>query len=76
MNDADSRKQINKAALREKYLAERDKRLRPDGNNQYLRLTGIFADYLDDPYTPVAAREPRSDHVTFAFIGGGFAGRV
>ncbi|MGA1370851.1 MAG: flavin-containing monooxygenase [Pseudomonadales bacterium] len=76
MNDADSRKQINKAALREKYLAERDKRLRPDGNNQYLRLTGIFADYLDDPYTPVAAREPRSDHVTFAFIGGGFAGLV
>ena len=25
-----------KAALREKYLLERDKRLRTDGNNQYV----------------------------------------
>jgi hypothetical protein len=31
---------IDKEAVRQKYLAERDKRLRPDGNDQYLRLTG------------------------------------
>ena len=67
---------IDKQALRSKYLAERDKRLRADGNEQYLRLDGRFAQYLDDPYTPVTPREPRTDHVTFAFVGGGFAGLV
>jgi len=67
---------LDAAALRRKYLEERNKRLRPDGNDQYLRLEGRLAHYLEDPYTPVAAREPRTDHVTFAFIGGGFAGLV
>ncbi|MFU8817451.1 MAG: flavin-containing monooxygenase [Pseudomonadales bacterium] len=67
---------IDKQALRRKYLEERDKRLRPDGNDQYLRLDGRLAHYLDDPYTPFTQREPKTDHVTFAFIGGGFAGLV
>ncbi len=67
---------IDKEAIRRKYLAERDKRLRPDGNDQYLRLTGTLAHYLDDPYTPRVERAPRTDHVTVAFIGGGFAGLV
>ena len=44
---------IDKEALRRKYAQERDKRLRPDGNDQYLRLTCIFAHYLDAPYTTV-----------------------
>jgi len=66
----------DKDALKQKYREERDKRLRPDGNDQYVRLTGRFAHYLDDPYTPVVDREPRTDHVTVAFIGGGFAGLV
>ncbi|MGH3274237.1 MAG: flavin-containing monooxygenase [Streptosporangiaceae bacterium] len=63
-------------ALKEKYAAERDKRLRPDGNEQYIELTDQFGHYLDDPYLPVLEREPLRDHVTFAFIGGGFAGLV
>ncbi|MFI9593706.1 flavin-containing monooxygenase [Nonomuraea sp. NPDC052265] len=67
---------MDKEALRRKYLEERDKRLRPDGNDQYVRLTGRFAHYLDDPYTPRAERDPKSDHVTVAFVGGGFAGLV
>ncbi|HXH57973.1 NAD(P)/FAD-dependent oxidoreductase [Iamia sp.] len=67
---------IDKEALRRKYSEERDKRLRPDGNDQYVRLTGHLTHYLDDPYTPVVAREPKTDHVTVAFIGGGFAGLV
>jgi len=66
----------DKDALKQKYREERDKRLRPDGNDQYVRLTGRFAHYLDDPYTPVVDREPCTDHVTVAFIGGGFAGLV
>ncbi|MFI6540224.1 flavin-containing monooxygenase [Nonomuraea sp. NPDC050547] len=67
---------VDKHALRARYRQERDKRLRPDGNDQYLRLTGRFASYADDPYTPRAPREPKSDHVTVAFVGGGFAGLV
>ncbi|GGS79781.1 flavin-containing monooxygenase [Nonomuraea spiralis] len=67
---------MDKEALRRKYLEERDKRLRPDGNDQYVRLTGRFAHYLDDPYTPRTERAPKTDHVTVAFVGGGFAGLV
>ncbi len=67
---------IDKEALRRKYAEERDKRLRADGNDQYLEIKGRFAHYLDDPYTPVTPRTPKTDHVTFAFIGGGFAGLV
>jgi cyclohexanone monooxygenase len=70
------RPDVDKEALRRKYLEERDKRLRPDGNDQYLRLTGELAYHLDDPYTPRTEREPRTDHVTVAFVGGGFAGLV
>ncbi|MCA6121057.1 NAD(P)/FAD-dependent oxidoreductase [Bradyrhizobium sp. WSM 1704] len=65
---------IDKEQLRQKYIVERNKRLRPDGNDQYLQIKGQLAHYLDDPYTPVTARAPKTDHVTFAFIGGGFAG--
>mgnify|MGYP006274738577 CR=1 FL=1 len=64
------------ADLRAKYRAERDKRLRPDGNEQYIEPTGRFAHFLDDPYVPKVEREPLRDEVTFAFIGGGFAGLV
>jgi cation diffusion facilitator CzcD-associated flavoprotein CzcO len=67
---------IDRERLRQKYLEERNKRLRPDGNDQYLRVAGQLAHYLDDPYTPVTPRDPKTDHVTFAFIGGGFAGLV
>ena len=67
---------LDKEALKRKYREERDKRLRPDGNAQYLRLEGTLAHYLDDPYVPVRERAPLTDHVTFAFIGGGFAGLV
>ena len=67
---------IDKAALKARYAEERAKRLRAEGNDQYLRIEGRFAHYLDDPYTPFVEREPKTDHVTFAFVGGGFAGLV
>jgi cyclohexanone monooxygenase len=69
-------KPVDKDALKKKYAAERAKRLRADGNEQYLEITGRLSHYLDDPYTPIAERAPKTDHVTFAFIGGGFAGLV
>jgi hypothetical protein len=64
------------AQLRKKYEAERDKRLRSDGNDQYLEPTGRFAHYLEDPYTQLAEPELLFDEVTVAIIGGGFSGLV
>ena len=67
---------VDTEALRRKYAEERDKRLRPDGNDQYLRLTGELAHYLDDPYTPRTERAAITDHRTVVCVGGGFAGLV
>jgi cyclohexanone monooxygenase len=63
-------------ALREKYLLERDKRIRHDGNAQYVEVAGEFAEYLHDPYTETADRPPLIDDITVAIIGGGFAGLI
>jgi cation diffusion facilitator CzcD-associated flavoprotein CzcO len=77
IDDAAAKPAFDKQALLAKYIAERDKRLRADGNAQYLELKGgKFAHYLEDPYTPFVERAPVTDHVTFAFVGGGFAGLV
>ena len=63
-------------ALRAKYRAERDKRLRPDGNNQYTRIEGNLAHYVDDPYGAVMPRAGQSDLIEYLIIGGGFGGLV
>jgi cyclohexanone monooxygenase len=62
--------------LREKYREERDKRIRADGNDQYLRLADEFAHYRDDPHTPFTERVALTDHRTVVCVGGGFAGLV
>ena len=67
---------IDKEALLAKYVAERDKRLRADGNAQYLRADGLLERYKRDVQAEQVARDPVTDHVTFAFVGGGFAGLV
>jgi cyclohexanone monooxygenase len=62
-------------ALKKKYIAERDKRLRADGNEQYRNIDGEFAHYLDDPYVePGFTRAPLMDEVEVVVIGGGFGG--
>ena len=62
-------------ALREKYREERDKRLRQDGNEQYVEVKGDFAHFLDDPYAaPGFEREPLQDEVEVLVVGGGFGG--
>ena len=63
-------------ALRGRYRAEREKRLRADGNNQYLEATGRYANLLDDPYTPVVSRAPLHIDVQVLVIGAGFGGLV
>jgi cation diffusion facilitator CzcD-associated flavoprotein CzcO len=62
-------------ALRAKYEAERDKRLRADGNDQYVEVKGDFRHYIDDPYieAPIV-RGPLTDAVDALVIGGGFGG--
>jgi cation diffusion facilitator CzcD-associated flavoprotein CzcO len=62
-------------ALRDKYREERNKRLREDGNEQYIEVEGEFAHFLDDPYAePGFEREPLTDEVEVLVIGGGFGG--
>jgi cation diffusion facilitator CzcD-associated flavoprotein CzcO len=62
-------------ALHQKYLAERDKRLREDGNAQYVEVKAEFSRYVEDPYVdPGFTRAPVFDEVEFAIIGGGFGG--
>ncbi len=62
-------------ALRERYRAERDKRLRVDGNQQYQEIVGGYAHYLDDPYVePGFNRAPMTDEVDVVVVGGGFGG--
>jgi len=62
-------------ALRAKYREERDKRLRPDGNEQYVEVKGDFSRYVDDPYVdPGFTRASLNDAVDVVIIGGGFGG--
>ena len=66
---------IDIAALRNKYRAERGKRLREEGSKQYVELTDEFAGYYEtDPHTPPTARDPISEEIDVAVLGGGFAG--
>ena len=63
------------AQLKAKYIAERDRRLRRDGNEQYVEMKGQFAHYLEDPYVPAGfTRAPLTDEVEVVVIGGGFGG--
>lgn len=62
-------------ALREKYRLERDKRVRPDGNEQYVEVAGDFSDFVDDPYLDeTIERAPLTDDTDVIVIGGGFGG--
>jgi cation diffusion facilitator CzcD-associated flavoprotein CzcO len=62
-------------ALRAKYRAERDRRVRPDGNEQYVEARGDFSRYVDDPYVDAGfTRPPLTDEVAVLVIGGGFGG--
>ena len=63
-------------ALRAKYAAERDKRIRQDGEGQYIEAASEFAHYADDdPYVAKEdAREAVDIAIDVAVIGAGFSG--
>ena len=60
--------------LRDRYRRERDKRLRADGNEQYVEIAGEYAHYAEDPYVAPIEREPVERDVEVVIIGGGFGG--
>jgi cyclohexanone monooxygenase len=64
-------------ALRERYATERAKRLRPDGEAQYIEVSGAFSRFVaDDPYAtdPGFTRARIEDDIEVVIIGGGFSG--
>jgi cyclohexanone monooxygenase len=62
-------------ALREKYRFERDKRVREDGEDQYIEAASEFAEYADtDPFVEDSNRDPIDVTINVAIIGAGFSG--
>jgi len=58
-----------------RYRAEREKRLRADGTDQYCELTGGIGDFDRDPFAdPDFTREPMIEDLEVAIIGGGLGG--
>jgi cyclohexanone monooxygenase len=63
--------------LREKYAAERAKRLRSDGNSQFQEISGQFERFNVDPYIdPGFTRDALHEDLEVAIIGGGFGGML
>lgn len=65
-------------ALKEKYLAERDKRLaRNEGVDQYTLLDGNLSHYLIDPWVePGFTRDPIKEETEVVIVGGGYGAQV
>jgi cyclohexanone monooxygenase len=69
--------EVDHVALRAKYLLERDKRIRPDGQGQYVETDKEFVEYYEeDPYTTVVPREPISEDIEVVVLGGGLSGLI
>src|SRR5215475_13243880 len=63
-------------AMRAKYLHERDRRLRSDGQKQYFRPTGtrVPVNYVADPHKPTQPRAPISEDIEVIVLGAGWGG--
>ncbi|VWX49915.1 NAD(P)/FAD-dependent oxidoreductase [Novosphingobium sp. 9U] len=67
--------QIDLDAIRERYEAERLKRIKPAGTDQYTFTDGKFAKFAEDPYVEeIKPRNPRQEDVDVLIIGTGFGG--
>jgi cyclohexanone monooxygenase len=65
------------AALKRKYLAERDKRLRKDGDRQFIEAKGEFADFAFDPHAVKPMTRPAiSEDIDVLVVGAGFGGMI
>jgi cation diffusion facilitator CzcD-associated flavoprotein CzcO len=66
---------IDVETLRQRYREERERRLRPDGIDQYVEIAGRFAHFARDQWAePGFTREPLADTVDVAIVGAGFGG--
>jgi cyclohexanone monooxygenase len=66
-----------KDELHAKYLAERDRRVLKEHNEQYISADGKWADmYEVDPYTPVAPREAITGETDVVILGAGYCGMM
>jgi cyclohexanone monooxygenase len=67
--------EIDVVALKAKYREERDKRVRVDGDRQYVEVSRDFAHfYEDDPHSPPVVRDAISEDIEVIVLGGGFSG--
>ena len=63
--------------LREKYAAERSRRLRADGNSQYREIAGQFEHFNADPYVAQGfTRAALHEELDVVINGGGFGGML
>jgi cyclohexanone monooxygenase len=68
---------VDIAALRARYEAERVKRHRAEGFAQYTEVTGAFEKFFEfDPYTALPPRASVDDEFDVVILGGGFAGLI
>ncbi len=67
---------VDLEGIRRRYAAERDKRLRADGNDQYVDAVGEFDHFgTDDPHAgELIARDAIDEEVDVLVIGGGHGG--
>jgi cyclohexanone monooxygenase len=59
--------------VRRRYQQERERRLRSDGNDQYVEIEAL-KDFDTDPYMPVVEREPMVVSTEVVIIGAGWGG--
>jgi cation diffusion facilitator CzcD-associated flavoprotein CzcO len=77
MSDADATSTDPVEQARQRYQAERAKRLRADGLAQYKELKGDYAEFDQDPYVePGFTRDPIVEETDVVIVGGGFAGML
>jgi cation diffusion facilitator CzcD-associated flavoprotein CzcO len=63
--------------IREKYRNECNKRLRPDGPDQYRDFSGVYEDFNADPYADQSfQREPLTEEVDVTIVGAGLGGMM
>lgn len=66
---------IDIPGLKQRYQDERDRRMRREGQYQYVKPVDDFADnYEADPYSPTVSRDAVNEEIDVAVLGGGWSG--
>lgn len=66
--------EINVEAIKEKYRHERDRRIRKEGQDQYVKSGQAVDIDTSDPFTPFIERAPISEDLEVAILGAGWTG--